>query len=1081
MKKTKVYSHSKKYNMLLLIILLLIMSTFMLVPPDKVNASDNSPSEVIKVGYYITPGFQEYNEQTGEYDGYSYEYLLAIAQYTGWKYEFVPVSNSQAMTMLENGEIDIVNNVSYNKQRSKIYEFSEMPSGENYACMVMLPQREEEVAFEEYSKFNDLTVAIVEGRSYTDAFSDYCKEYNCNPQIVYCDTSEEARNMWLNGEVDAYVGTSTYNMDYHVIAKFHHENYYIAMTKGNTELKKQLDSAMNSLNTEMPYFESNLYTKYYSNMAENNCVLNDEEKEYIKENKTIKVIYDKGEYPISYQNDNAEFAGAMRDIYDLIQKKTGLHFEYIACNSNVEDAAKMAGGDDYIICEIPYDYKWALDMGIYLTKPFTSISCMKVSNDNAEDGGTMAVVDGYYIGKLCKETYGDKYQYVTYPDTLSCINAVKDGEADCTCMTSYEYEYYSSQSKFRSLYYKVANKIEYQLAIAVGENVEYEIKSIMEKSLNAISIDEIQDIFRKTTLTVQKPDLLTFIYQYPNVVYPLVGIVAVFLIIIAFVCVTRYFARKNQKILAKKNEQLKGAIEQANTANQSKSQFLAQMSHEIRTPMNAVVGMTAMAQKSVYNPEKTKEYLTKIDTSSKMLLNIINDILDMSAIENNKLKIASEVFDIKRILTGITTIYYGQCKEKGINFETKIMDLEHEMLIGDSLRVNQVLMNLVSNAYKFTAPGGNIKFQIFERKHSEEKIYIEFIIEDDGCGMSDDLKKRLFHAFEQENASTAKKHGGSGLGLAITKNLVDMMEGAIEVESQISKGTKFIVNIPFKTAPNAVKADNESLKGLNALVVDDDKDVIEYTCDILERMGVCYDTAQDGESALKLIMEYKAKNKYYDACLIDWKMPGMDGIELTHNIRSNVVDETIVIIVSAYDLSEVEDDAKAAGANLYLEKPFFQSTLFNILLSAKQRHIEDKTAEEQTSYDFTGHKVLLAEDFELNVEVALDLLDEVNLKADVANNGAQAVKMLEQSEPGTYELILMDIQMPEMDGLEATRVIRKSKHPQAKIIPIYAMTANAFNEDIAAALNAGMNGHIAKPIDTDILYKILHKEILLKE
>lgn len=1045
--------------------------------PDSCTAAANSPKRHVRVGYYITPGFQEYNPATGQYRGYSYEYMLAIAQYADWEYEFIPVDFTTGIQMLENGDLDLMNNVSFLTSRTDTLEFSALPSGRNYTCLVMLPERSEEIAFEEFDKFSRLTVGIVKNRSYTEAFLAYCRAHGFMPKIVYYANTNEARQAWQNGEFDAYVGPSTYNANYHVLAKFYPEEYYFATTKGNTQLIGELNEAMNTLLTDDSYFAYRLYEKYYANMSEENSTLTDVERAYLLNNPVITVIYDPTFYPVSYRDKDGNFAGAMRDIYDLISKKTGLQFQYESHNADLEAEASTSdmSGRDYIVSEMPYDFSWAYQLGVNLTRPFANISCMKVSRSNDEDGGIMAIVDGYFLGRLCQDVYKDRYTYVAYPDTKACIDAVKDGSADCTFMTSYEYEHYSSQSEYRTLFYKVANELDYQIAIAVSKDSAPELNTILDKAINSISRDEIQNILKRTTLVAQKPDLITLLYQHPSTTYPLVLIFSLLLIIVGVALTKRYTAQKNAQAMRLKNDQLEEATAQANSANSSKSRFLAQMSHEIRTPMNAIIGMTAMAHKHAENPQRIREYLGKIDISSKMLLSIINDILDMSAIESNKLKIAHEVFDLKKVLTGISAVYYGQCQSKGIQFDMVLNELEDEILIGDALRVNQILMNLISNAYKFTPAGGSIHIEVSEQKDKELTTFIRFTVTDTGCGMSDNLKKRLFRAFEQESAVTAQKHGGSGLGLAITKNLIDLMHGVIDVTSELGKGTTFVVTLPFDISTDNIRPDVNLLKDIHALIVDDDEGVIEYTGEVLGHMGISYDSSSSGEEALELIETSIHNGNPYDVCLIDWKLPGMSGVELIKKIRQLEPDSnTLLIIISAYDLSEVAQEAQDAGANMYLGKPFFQSILFNALLSVKRRHPVPKKSEKKT-YDFTGKKVLLAEDFELDREVALDIFEEVHLEADCAENGREALEMFTASAPGTYDMILMDIQMPEMDGLEATRAIRKSAHPEAGTIPIYAMSANAFSEDVAESLNAGMNGHIAKPIDTDALFKLLDK------
>ena len=392
-------------------------------------------------------------------------------------------------------------------------------------------------------------------------------------------------------------------------------------------------------------------------------------------------------------------------------------------------------------------------------------------------------------------------------------------------------------------------------------------------------------------------------------------------------------------------------------------------------------------------------------------------------------------------------------------------------------------MNLLSNAIKFTPAKGEIDLMILQASRSQDKVQLRFSVSDTGCGMSEEMQTRLFKPFEQESASTARKHGGSGLGLSITKKLAEMMGGTIKVQSTQGKGSVFTVDIPFKVSTNvnetAVVSD---FTQIHALVVDDSEDSCEYSGILLERLGVRYEYVLSGEAALEALEEAEDKDDPFTLCLIDWKMPEMDGGELTAQIREIFGNDAIIIIVSAYDLNEVESSGHIAGTDYFIPKPLFQSTLFNALMKISGGdYTKIESQHENQTYDFTGKHVLIAEDVVLNMEVAVKLLKMVGIETTCAEDGRQAVDLFTQSKPGTYDCILLDINMPVMDGYEAARVIRKYNRHDAATIPIYAMTANAFADDVTAALDAGMNGHIAKPIETKVLYSTLNTAFSMNE
>ena len=385
----------------------------------------------------------------------------------------------------------------------------------------------------------------------------------------------------------------------------------------------------------------------------------------------------------------------------------------------------------------------------------------------------------------------------------------------------------------------------------------------------------------------------------------------------------------------KANRKLENALQLAESANSSKSRFLAQMSHEIRTPMNAIIGLTSLSRSHLDEREKMIDYLKKIDGSSKLLLGIINDVLDMSAIESGKLQIGSAQYDFKRAISTLTGIFYQQATQKNIDFNVHLKGVTEEQVVGDELRVNQILMNLLSNAVKFTPAGGKIDLYIIQASMSMNKIYMRFQVSDTGCGMSEEMLGRLFKPFEQESAETARKHGGSGLGMSIAKQLTEKMGGSIQVESKQNAGTTFTVDIPFGACEQVNPPSLNEFSKINVLVVDDDADAREYCGELLDRLGVNHESAQCGEQALNMIGEAEDEGREYQMCMVDWKMPDMDGIQLTKKIREVFGDDNIVIIVSAYDLNEVEEKAIQAGANYFMPKPLFQSTIYNSLQMRK--------------------------------------------------------------------------------------------------------------------------------------------------
>lgn len=520
---------------------------------------------------------------------------------------------------------------------------------------------------------------------------------------------------------------------------------------------------------------------------------------------------------------------------------------------------------------------------------------------------------------------------------------------------------------------------------------------------------------------------------------------------------------------------LSDALENAHAASSAKSNFLSHMSHEIRTPMNAIIGMTTIALSKITSRERVEDCLGKIAESSRHLLGLINDILDMSKIEHGKLSISHEPMNLPSCIRNINDLVRPQALARKLNFEILSENVEYENLIGDALRLNQILLNILSNSLKFTPAGGTISLKIRQLTKHGNTVRIAFIISDTGIGMSKEFLARLYSPFEQASTNTAAKYGGTGLGMSITLNLTNLMGGTINVDSTVGEGSTFTVELPFGINE---KADTtpETLPHLKILVVDDDPGTCEHASLLLEKMGMSVTWCTSGNEALKLVAEAHDGAAPFDVCLVDWKMPEMDGAQTARKIRDVAGNDLLIIIISAYDWSPIEEQARENGVNDFIAKPFFASTLHDVLISTTQRYgvAQVELENEDKKYDFSGKRILLVEDNEFNREIAREFLEMVNAEVENAENGQEAIEKFLASSPGYYDLILMDVQMPVLDGYEATKTIRTSEHPDANTIHILALTANAFSEDVAHAIASGMNGHIAKPIDMIELYKLVN-------
>ena len=523
---------------------------------------------------------------------------------------------------------------------------------------------------------------------------------------------------------------------------------------------------------------------------------------------------------------------------------------------------------------------------------------------------------------------------------------------------------------------------------------------------------------------------------------------------------------------------LDAAMENADKANQAKGDFLARMSHEIRTPLNAIIGLVTLAIASIEDSAKVQDCLTKINFSSKHLLMLIDDILDMSQIESNKMKLQNEEFDIYQFINSFVVTIYSQAKAKNLEFKESITGFsEGSEYYGDSLRMGQILLNLVSNAIKFTPEGGSVFLKVEKLVTKKNLDIVRFEVTDTGIGMSEEVQERIFAPFEQADSSIAAKFGGTGLGMSITKNLVMLMDGKIYVNSKENEGTTFTVDIPLLKKESETKIPDFENMGLNALVVDDEEEECRHAVRVLQEIKIQAEWVMHGAQAIERVISHHRGNRDYDICLIDWKMHDIDGIEVTRRIRAEVGYDVPIVMISAYDYMEIEEEARAAGVDGFLPKPLYRTAVYEEisreLKEREGRQIQGKAKEKLLS----GKKILLAEDNDINRDIAKELLELQGATVIACEDGKQALQAFQNSGIREYDAILLDIRMPVLDGYETAGRIRALNRKDAVIIPMIAVTAHAFSGDVTAALRAGMNAHVSKPLDIAELCDKLIKEM----
>lgn len=1038
-------------------------------------------TKTIRVGYMDYAGFIE-QKQDGTYVGYGADYLKEICNYIGWEIEYVFDTWDQCLKKLERGEIDLLCTAQYTEERGKIFEYSKYPIG-NETSTLYTRMDNEDIFYNDYEGFQGIRIAILRESFQNQLIQNYANLHNFDFTTVEYGSDAECLEALKKREVDALLtGSLSRHKELKRIAEFDAEPFYLITYKGNIDFMSQINEILSQIMIERPTFQAELYSKYYGkNIETEEPLFTREEVEYIKSKPTITVGILSNNKPISDYNEKTnEFVGITIDILRIIEKKSGLHFKLVEIPANKEPINYIKEKHINLVAGITNTQSYQEDKDIIISEPYLVNDMVMLAKNGLAyqlaNDYTIAVPKGLQACKDYIKRYHSNYRIIEKTGSKECMNAILNGEADLMIQNPYIISYQLQNPTFDGLSIIYTNTIKENLCVVGHAKENANLIPIINKTIEKLNHNALEQIIANHTIAnPYRYTLKDMVYKYRFGFSFMIGMIFILIIVYLYILDQR---KRYIGELEKKNGQLLEAMGQAEQASRAKGDFLSRMSHEIRTPMNAIVGFTKIASQNLKKEEKVKECLDKIMIASRLLLNIINDVLDMSAIESQKMKIANEKFDFKQLILSISNIYYSQCKQKGIHFEIRMNQVTEEYLIGDQLRLNQILLNLLSNAVKFTQKDGLIEVIITQVQEKDSMIFFRFEVHDTGCGMTSEMMTRLFKPFEQEDGSTARTYGGSGLGLSITKNLVDLMKGAIHVTSKKGEGSTFIIELPFGKI-----LDKEDIKikfdDIYTLIIDADNSSGEYTSSVLKRLSVKYDCVQSDIQAYEKIKKINELDYKYNIYFMDCIMPEENAIKLIQQIRKVTKNSPIVAIL-AYDSQEAEERADRIGADLFIAKPLFQSTIFNLFISLKGK--EFLTREEGVSsakkYDFSGYCLLLVEDTKMNLEIAIELLKDTNIKIDIAENGEEAVDKFVNSSEGTYQMILMDVQMPIMDGYEATRLIRKSNHAQAKEIPIIAMTADAFTEDISKALSAGMNAHIAKPIDEVLLYQTVYQYIV---
>ncbi len=1059
--------------------LLLLLSA---VLPVKA-AAETAPAKVVRVGSFEDT-FNYVNEK-GARKGYGYELLETLSGYTGWQFEYVTCDWSNCFEKLKNGEIDIIGGISYTEDRTQEMLFSDEPMGvEKYYLYADLSRAD--ISASDFKTLNGKKIGVLMGTEPEVMLAEWEKKYGLKTEHVNISNNEDVKQKLANHEIDCFVsleesfwaerGIST-------ITRVGESGIYYAINKNRPDIKEELDDAMRALDEAVPFYTADLYKRYFS--MDYTPILTGEEKAWLRKHGAIRMGFLASDSGVStFDPATGEFTGVITDYIQFAADCLGnqeLEFQLVGYDSKEAELDALKSGEIDMIFHFDQSPNLAEEYHFACTNTTWTSNLMAVTNKqhfNENNVNRIAVPQNKLSLKKYLAFYYPQWEIVDCDTQEDAARLVKDGQADCFVTGISSENKYSKKYSFYSV--PLVNPVRSCFAVNSGNR---SLLSILNKTIKAMPVNMLAGALAMYKSSARKVTLSDFIKDnfFKVMLISSIAVAVVLLTILMLLQKARKAeaaARKAASDTQELNAKLQVAVEKAESANRAKSTFLSNMSHDIRTPMNAIIGFTTLALSNIDDTDRVKDYLGKTLASSNHLLSLINDVLDMSRIESGKIHLEEVEVNLSDVLHDLKTIVSGQIYAKQLELYMDAMDVTDEDVYCDKTRLNQILLNLLSNAIKFTPAGGTVSVRVRQLAGKVRGCgQYEFRIKDNGIGMSQEFAQKIFEPFERERTSTVSRIQGTGLGMAITKNIVDMMGGTIEVQTAQGKGTEFTVCVPMcaQTEQRPVEKITE-LEGLKALVVDDDFNTCDSVTKMLVKVGMRAEWTLSGKEAVLRARQSIEMSDVYHAYIIDWRLPDMNGIEVTRQIRS-LHDDTPIIILTAYDWSDIEVEAKAAGVTAFCAKPMFMSDLRETLMSALGQKPADAVQGllPEKNADFKGKHILLVEDNELNREIAQEILREYGFLVDSAENGAVAVEKVSTAAPGSYDLVLMDVQMPIMDGYTATRKIRALDDPARAKLPILAMTANAFDEDRRNALESGMNGFLSKPIVIDDLMQELHK------
>ncbi len=1057
-------------------------------------------TDTVRVGYYENEVFQEGAQEGAVKTGYAYEYYRKLSEYTGWKYEYVYGGFGDLYQKLLDGEIDLLAGLAWREERASLIAYPNAVMGnESY---YLVKHDVDETITADPTTLDGRTIGVLDS-AMVDVLNQYLEKHGVTAEVVTFSDNTQLFQAFDSNQVDVLAAESdgAHSREHaEVLSVFGTSDYYLCVNINRPDLLQELNSAQTLLAAEEPNYLNSLRAKYYSTSVTARA-FSQVEREWMNTHTTLSVGYLDNYLPYSDTDEQGNATGIVKDIVPSILQALGTQ-DVTVTYKGYQSYDRMITG----INEGEIDVAFPVGGGLYYSEENGIYQSNAVSSSSAE-----LVYSGEFSEKTTEhfavnENNRMQYYFVRtnypdakitfYPSSEDCLMAVMAGEAGCVTLNGLRANDILRNRQYEGLsLYQTSYNDSRCFGVQIGNEG---LLKLLNRGINVLGSDYAQSISYRYTGGLYSYDVIDVLREHTLLVGTLLLAIAA---LVVFLLVRSIRHSKNEikekeaarlvleaknMELAQNQKALSDALIAAENANRAKTAFLNNMSHDIRTPMNAIVGFTALASSHIDNKEQVQDYLDKISVSSQHLLSLINDVLDMSRIESGKVTIEEAEVHLPDVIHDLKTIIQSNIASKKLELLIDAQNVTHEDILADKLRLSQLLLNILSNAIKFTPVGGTIRFRVIEKPSNDASVArYEFLIQDTGIGMSEEFQKTIFEPFTREKTSTVSGIQGTGLGMAIAKNIVDMMGGEISVRSREGEGSTFIVRLACKVNDRLLAAEPteriDELKGVRALVVDNDDITCGSLCSMLGEVGLVADWARCADEAIRCADEALEQGDGFRICFIGWPTSDQKGMDTVRGIRSVVGSGVPIVVLTAYDWSEIEEEVQAAGATSICAKPLFMSEL-QTLLAQELLVAQDSQDEAQKGpaedLDFTGKRILLAEDNEMNQMIAEAILTEYGLTVEIVGDGSEAVEKMETMPAGYYDIILMDIQMPHMDGYEASKCIRTLDDPRKASIPIVAVTANAFEEDRQLALDAGMNGYLTKPYDIPAIMDTLNKLLL---